>query len=212
MVYGGVRNVLVTNEIVGDPKIERLVSLARQADIAVCADDPAHIEAYGSVADANHVELSVLVELDVGSNRCGVEPGEPVLMLARLVGETKGLRFGGIQAYQGRAQHLRTPEERGAAIQTAVDRVVDTTTLLTANEIACPVVTGAGTGTYRLEAASNVYNELQAGSYIFMDVDYGKNLGKNGKPLKEYEHSLFVYAYDDENKMISNVSILLFGE
>ena len=194
MVYGGVQDVLVTNEIVGDSKIERLVSLARQADVAVCADDPVHIEAYGKIADYNKVELSVLVELDVGSNRCGVGPGDPVLTLARLIEETDGLRFAGLQAYQGGAQHLRTPEEREAAIQTAVDRVIETTTLLNANGIACPVITGAGTGTYRLEAASKVYTELQAGSYIFMDVDYAKNLGENGKPLKEFENSLFVYS------------------
>ena len=194
MVYGGVRDVLVTNQIVGDSKIERLVSLAKQAQIAVCADDPVHIEAYGKVAGANNVELSVLVELNVGSNRCGVEPGEPVLKLARLIEDTKGLRFGGLQAYQGGAQHLRTPEERAAAIQAAVDRVIESTTLLNANGIACPVITGAGTGTYRLEASSKVCTELQAGSYIFMDVDYAKNMDTDGKPLKEFEHSLFVYS------------------
>ncbi|HIJ55924.1 MAG TPA: DSD1 family PLP-dependent enzyme [Deltaproteobacteria bacterium] len=194
MVYGGVRDVLVTNQIVGDSKIERLVSLAKQARIAVCADDPVHIEAYGKIAGVNNIELSVLVELNVGSNRCGVEPGEPVLKLARLIEETKGLRFGGLQAYQGGAQHLRTPEERAAAIQAAVDRVIDTTTHLTANGIACPVITGAGTGTYRIEASSTIYTELQAGSYIFMDVDYAKNLDTDGKPLKEFEHSLFIYS------------------
>ena len=194
MVYGGVRDVLVTNQIVGDSKIERLVSLAKQAQIAVCADDPVHIEAYGKVAGANNVELAVLVELNVGSNRCGVEPGDPVLKLARLIEDTKGLRFAGLQAYQGGAQHLRTPEERAAAIKAAVDRTIESTTLLNANGIACPVITGAGTGTYRLEASSKVYTELQAGSYIFMDVDYSKNLGETGKPLQEFKNSLFVYS------------------
>ncbi len=87
-----------------------------------------------------------------------------------------------------------TPEERAAAIKAAVDRAIESTTLLKANGIACPVITGAGTGTYRLEASSTVYTELQAGSYIFMDVDYSKNLGETGKPLQEFKNSLFVYS------------------
>lgn len=194
MVYGGVTNVLVTNEIVGRSKIERLASLARQAKVGVCADDPFHVQEYGAVAQSSGVDLDVYVELDVGSVRCGVEPGKPVLDLARRIEETPGLRFAGLQAYHGAAQHLRSPAERKDAIQYAVDRVLETKSVLESNDITCETVTGAGTGTYRLEAASEVFDELQAGSYIFMDVDYGKNLNKEGSPLNEFKHSLFVYA------------------
>ena len=194
MVYGGVTDVYVSNEIVGKSKIKRLISLAKQAKIAVCADDPFHVMEYGTAAQANSVVLDVFVELNVGSARCGLEPGEPILNLARQIINTPGLRFAGLQAYQGGAQHLRTPAERSEAIQSAVDCVQQTKSVLEANGILCETVTGAGTGTYRLEAASKVYNELQAGSYIFMDVDYSKNLDGEGQSVKEFEHSLFVYS------------------
>jgi 3-hydroxy-D-aspartate aldolase len=194
MVYGGVTNVLVTNEIVGRSKIERLASLAGQAKIGACADDPFHVREYGAVFQSSGVDLDVYVELDVGSGRCGVEPGEPVLDLARQIEESPGLRFAGLQAYHGAAQHLRTPAERKQAIEYSIDRVLKTKSVLKSNGISCETVTGAGTGTYRIEATSDVYDELQAGSYIFMDVDYSKNLNKEGASVGEFRHSLFVYA------------------
>jgi 3-hydroxy-D-aspartate aldolase len=123
-----------------------------------------------------------------------VEPGEPALRLARRIKETPGVRFAGLQAYHGSAQHIRTPAERKEAIQYAVARVLKTTSILESNGIACETITGAGTGTYRLEASSRVYDELQAGSYIFMDVDYSKNLNEAGAPLNDFKQSLFVYA------------------
>ena len=184
----------VSNEIVGKSKIERIIALAKQANIAVCADDPHHVSEYGAIAKVNDVDLSVFVEVDVGANRCGLKPGEPVLELARRIQDTPGLRFAGLQAYHGGAQHKRTPAERKEAIQFAVDCVVRTKILLESNGIQCKTVTGAGTGTYQLEGTSEVFNELQAGSYIFMDADYAKNLGENGQPLCEFEHSLFVYS------------------
>lgn len=194
MVYGGVPDVLVTNEIVGRPKIERLVSLAKQARVGVCADHPLQVAAYGAVAQAMEVQLDVLVELDAGGGRCGVGSGQPVLDLAQKIVNTPMLRFAGLQAYHGRAQHLRTVEERREAIAIAVSRVHETTSLLSSKGISCERVTGAGTGTYLLEAASSVYNELQAGSYIFMDADYARNLDENGKPTAGFRHSLFVLA------------------
>jgi D-serine deaminase-like pyridoxal phosphate-dependent protein len=135
----------------------------------------------------------VLVEVNVGANRCGVEPGEPAVKLAQAIANSKCLRFAGLQAYQGAAQHLRKVEERRAAIEKACARVKQTTDLLARAGIACGKVTGAGTGTYLFEAVSGVYHELQAGSYIFMDVDYAKNdWTESGIP--RFEHSLFVWA------------------
>ena len=194
MVEGGVPDVFVSNEIVGRPKLQRLMSLAKQAKLAVCADDPFHVLEYGAAAKENGVELDVFVELNVGGGRCGVEPGEPVLRLARQISDAPGLRFAGLQAYHGAAQHLRTPVEREAAIRSAVSRVLQTKSALEADGIACETVTGAGTGTYPLEAASQVYGEVQPGSYIFMDVDYAKNLDADGKPLRSFQQSLFVYS------------------
>ena len=194
MVHGGVPDVLISNEIVGAPKLRRLAALARAARIATCVDDAGQIAALDAAARAFDVTLTVLVEVNMGGDRCGVEPGEPALRLAEAIGRAGHLKFGGLQAYHGSAQHLRTPAERRAAINQAIERARRTRALLETNGIACPVVTGAGTGTFMLEAASEVYDELQCGSYVFMDADYGRNLGEDGKPNQEFEHSLFVWA------------------
>lgn len=192
MVYGGVTDVLVTNEIVGAPKVNRLVALAKQAHIAVCADDPVQVSAYAEAAKNWNATLDVFVELNVGADRCGVEPGEDFLKLARLIHGSPALRFAGLQAYHGSAQHRRTPDERKECIAVAVDNVRRAKLLLARQNIPCETTTGAGTGTYLLEADSGVYDEVQAGSYVFMDVDYAKNLDKNGTPLNRFQHSLFV--------------------
>jgi D-serine deaminase-like pyridoxal phosphate-dependent protein len=194
MVQGGVRDVLVSNEIVGAPKLRRLAALARSAKIATCVDDESQVAALDVAARAFDVTLAVLVEVNMGGDRCGVEPGAPALRLAEAIGRTKALRFTGLQAYHGSAQHLRSLAERRAAIAQATERAASTRALLAAHGIDCPVITGAGTGTFELEAASGVYDELQCGSYVFMDADYGRNLDADGAPIRDFEHSLFVWT------------------
>ena len=194
MISGGVPDVLVSNEIVGPSKIARLVALARQARVAVCADDPANVGDLNAAALASGVRLPVLVEVNVGANRCGVEPGEPAAALARQIVASPGLRFAGLQAYHGSAQHVREYARRQEAIEGVVEKVRRTLDVLGRAGLACDVVTGAGTGTYRFEAASGVYTELQVGSYIFMDADYARDLAEDGGPYRDFEHSLFVYA------------------
>jgi len=193
MVDGGVPDVLIANEVVGAAKIKRLIALARRAKIAVCADNAHNISALDAAAGAAGVRLDVLVEINVGANRCGAQPGEPAFRLAQQIHQSQNLRFAGLQAYQGSAQHLRKTEERRAAIEGACDSVKRTTALLEKAGIPCERVTGAGTGSYMFEAASSVYHELQTGSYIFMDVDYSKNdWTESGIP--RFEHSLFIWA------------------
>jgi len=194
MVYGGVPDILVSNEIVGPAKLARLAALARQARVAVCADDPANVTALNEAALAAGVRLPVLVEVNVGADRCGVEPGEPAVALARQIAGLPGLRFGGLQAYHGSAQHIREFETRREAIGSAVEKVQRTLDSLRRASLPCDVVTGAGTGTYRFEAASGVYTELQVGSYVFMDADYARDLAEDGGPYRDFEHSLFVYT------------------
>jgi D-serine deaminase-like pyridoxal phosphate-dependent protein len=194
MVYGGVPDVLVTNEIVGRQKLRRLMALASVARVGVCADDAGQVDALEAAAAEAGVILSVYVEVNMGGNRCGVEPGEPALALARRVADAPHLSFAGIQAYHGSAQHLRGWEERRQAIGQAADKAGSTRDLLARNGIPCPVVTGAGTGTFEFEAASGVYTELQCGSYLFMDADYGRNLDREGAPVSRFEPSLFVWA------------------
>ncbi len=193
MVDGGVSDVLIANEVVGAAKLKRLAALSKRAKIAVCADHPDNVAALDAAAREAGVTLNVLVEVNVGANRCGVEPGEPAFNLAKQIHQSKNLRFAGLQAYQGGAQHMRKTEERRVAIDAACEKVKRTTALLAQAGIPCERVTGAGTGTYLFEAASSVYHELQTGSYIFMDVDYAKNdWTESGIP--RFEHSLFVWT------------------
>lgn len=194
MVYGGVPDVLVTNEIVGASKIRRLVALARQARIAVCADHPGNIADLSDAAAAFGVRLPVLVEVNTGNDRCGVDPGEPAVTLATQIARAPSLRFAGLHAYHGSAQHVREYARRKEQIEQAADKVRRTIEALRRAGLECENVTGAGTGTFRFEMASGVWTELQAGSYIFLDVDYGKNLKADGTVGTEFEHALFVYA------------------
>jgi D-serine deaminase-like pyridoxal phosphate-dependent protein len=194
LVRGGVKDVLIANEVIGAPKLARLAELAWQARVGVCVDDSNNVNDLSEAASRAAVQLDVYVEVDVGARRCGVAPGEPVLHLAQAIARASSLRFAGLHAYHGAAQHLRTPQERRDAISQAVSAVKATVELLRANGIAVPVVTGAGTGTYLLEAASGVYNEIQPGSYVFMDADYARNLGDDGQPIHEFEQSLFILA------------------
>ena len=194
MVQGGVPDVYISNEVVGARKLDRLAALARQARVMVAADNEIAVEGLAAAATRHGVRLRVLVEINVGANRCGVDPGEPAVVLAQRIAKEKSLQFAGLQAYHGRAQHLRTLEERKAAIAEAVEKTGRTVGLLQRAGLECEVIGGAGTGTYDLEAASGVYNELQAGSYIFMDADYARNKKADGSRYDAFEHALFVLA------------------
>jgi 3-hydroxy-D-aspartate aldolase len=194
MVYGGVRDVLVTNEVVGRQKLRHLMALAHTAHIGVCVDDLSQVAALDAAAAEAGTTLDVHVEINMGGNRCGVEPGQPALDLARRVTQAPHLSFAGLQAYHGSAQHLRTWAERQQAIRGAADKATLTRDLLAANGIPCDNITGAGTGTFEFEVGSGVYTELQCGSYIFMDADYGRNLDADGAATRAFEPSLFVWA------------------
>lgn len=194
MVEGGIPDVYVSNEVIGTRKLDRLAALAHQARVMVAVDNEAAVEALGTAARKAGVTLRVLAEIDVGANRCGVPPGAPAVDLAKRVAREQGLAFAGLQSYQGRAQHLRTIEERKAAIGKAIEWTADTVAALRKAGLDCEVVGGAGTGTFEMEGASGVYNELQAGSYVFMDADYARNQKADGSRFDTFEHALFVYA------------------
>ncbi len=194
LAWGGIADILVSNEVVGTPKLARLAALNRIANVAVCADDAPQIAAIAAAAEAGGVRLSVLVEIDAGGKRCGVPPGPEAVALAQLIAASPHLRFGGLQAYNGSAQHLRRPEERAAAIAAASEGCRRTVEQLRQVGLDCPIVGGAGTGTFPYEAASGVYTELQAGSYCFMDADYALNLDEAGRRVSTFRHALFVLS------------------
>jgi len=189
LVWGGIPDVMVTNEVVGARKLARLAALAKVARVSLCADDPRQVAAIAAAAEAAGVRLPVLVEIDVGAARCGVAPGPEAVALAERIAASRHLRFGGLQAYHGSAQHIRQPEQRRVAIRTAGEGVRRTLEQLRQRGLDCPVVGGAGSGTFALEAESGLWTEVQAGSYAFMDADYARN-----DEAPPFRHALFVLA------------------
>ena len=192
MVDGGIGDVLVSNEIVGARKLERLAALARRARIGVCVDHADNVRDLQAAAQAAGTTIETYIELEVGMRRCGVSPGAPALALAKAIVGSPDLRFAGIHAYHGRAQHIRSMEERRAVITNAALIVKNTKTLLAGAGIPCPTVTGAGSGTFMFEVGLGAWDEIQPGSYVFMDWDYARN--EWAPPMPRFEHALFVLA------------------
>jgi 3-hydroxy-D-aspartate aldolase len=189
LAWGGVPDILVSNEVIAPRKLARLAALTRIARVALCADDEAGVAAIEAAAEAARIRLSVLVEIDAGAGRCGVAPGPEAVALAERIARSPHLIFGGLQSYHGAAQHIRSPAERAAAIARAAEVTRRTVEQCAQRGLACTIVGGAGTGTFALEAASGVWNEVQAGSYAFMDADYARN--EEAPPFRQ---ALFVLA------------------
>ncbi len=189
-VDAGIADVLITNQVVGAAKLRHLAELARRARLGVLVDHAQQVQALAEMARAQSVALDVYVEVDVGGRRCGVAPGEAAARLARQIADNPPLRFAGLQCYHGPAQHLRTPAERAAAIGAAADAARLTKQRIEADGLGVGCITGAGTGSFLLERDSGVFDEIQAGSYIFMDRDYADN--QRGPQDIGFEHALFV--------------------
>ncbi len=191
----GIKDVLVSNQVCDPPKIERLARIPKLgARIIVCCDDIANVADLSSAAVRNGTEIEVLVEIDCGAGRCGVASGQPVVDIAKAIDAAPGLKFSGIQAYQGAMQHLKKYEDRKAKIDIAIAMVRETVDMLKAEGLECDIVGGGGTGSYYFEGNSGVYNELQCGSYAFMDADYQRIDDEDGQPISEFENALFLYT------------------
>ena len=192
LVDGGVKDVLVSNQVVDPKKIDRLEQLAKKARVLVCVDDIGNVDDLSAAAGKHGVTIECLVEIDCGAGRCGVQWGDPVVAIARKIAASNGLIFSGIQAYQGAAQHIHDFEERKGKIDIAVKQVSDTIDMLKAEGLECDIIGGAGTGTYYFEGESGIYNEMQCGSYIFMDADYQRVKDQSGGLISEFDNSLFI--------------------
>ncbi len=191
----GIRDILVSNEVTDPAKIDRLARLPKLgARTIVCVDDIDNVKDLSEAAQRHGTEIECLVEVDCGAGRCGVTDVDEAVAIARAIDAAPGLKFAGIQAYQGAMQHLERYEDRKAKIDEAVALVRQVVDALKAEGLECDIVGGGGTGSYYFEGTSGVYNELQCGSYAFMDADYGRILDKDGKPISETEFasSLFL--------------------
>lgn len=201
MVTGGIHDVYISNEVVAAHKLARVATLAHRlaaenGQLAIAVDSLegitrlAHAMDEASAGRAAPAIIDVFVEIDVGQGRCGVPPGPAAVPLVHEICKHAALRFAGLQAYHGKAQHMRGAQQRREAIAVVVDDVRYTRKLVEAEGVPVELVTGAGTGTMVCEAASGVYGELQAGSFLFMDADYARNERDPAQP--HFEHALFV--------------------
>jgi D-serine deaminase-like pyridoxal phosphate-dependent protein len=189
LAAAGVADIYISNEVVEPAKLARVAALAGRIRLAIAVDSALGVERLAAAIAAAGVQIDVFVEIDVGQGRCGVAPAAAGALAQQVVAHP-GLCFAGLQAYHGKAQHLRTAAEREAAIRHAADLTRAAQAGITSAGIHCPLVTGAGTGSFAFEAASGVWGELQAGSYVFMDRDYADNEATPHAP--RFEHALFV--------------------
>jgi D-serine deaminase-like pyridoxal phosphate-dependent protein len=167
-----ITDILIANQIVGRAKLPRLAALARRVKLKVCVDDAGNVEELSQAMHAAGATLGVLVEVDIGMARCGVPPGDPALRLARHIHGRPGLRFDGLQGYDGHLQMLPDAEERRAKCLQGIEQLVATRRLIERAGIPVMVVTGAGTGTWEYVAGRDGVTEIQPGSFVLMDCAY----------------------------------------
>ncbi len=172
LAEAGFSDLFIANQIVGRIKVERLIRLAKRAQLRVCVDDAANVGELSRASRAHGCALGVLVEVDIGMGRCGVEPGTAALALARLIHDSPGLRFVGLHGYDGHLQMLPDPAERRAKAEEGLLRLAKTRALIEKAGLPVEVVTGAGTGTLPDAVALGVLTEVQPGSFLLMDCAY----------------------------------------
>lgn len=187
-VRGGIKDVLVSNQIRDLRKLDRLARLPKfDARITVCVDDVANVPELSDAATRHGTEIECLVEIDCGAGRCGVATREAVVDIAKAIEAAPNLKFAGIQAYQGAMQHIEAYAERKAKLDATIAQVKEAVDALEAAGLKPELISGGGTGSYQFESNSGVFNELQCGSYAFMDADYGRILDADGKRIDEAE-------------------------
>lgn len=190
LVAGGVRDILVANQIIGAQKIARLVALARHADIAVAVDDFENAAQISEAALQAGSTVRVLVEVNIGMNRCGVEPGSEAVELAQRVSSLPGLRFFGLQGYEGHLVAIPDRAERERRTRAAMAPLIETRRQIEAAGMLVQAVSGGGTGTFDITGTIEGFDEVQAGSYVFMDAKYRTVEG----PAVAFDPAIFLWS------------------
>jgi len=193
LAAAGVADIYISNEVVDPAKLARVAALAGRIRLAIAVDSVVGVDRLAAAVRDAGTSIDVFVEIDVGHGRCGVPPaaaGALAQQVASHAAPDGGLRFAGLQAYHGSAQHRRGAGERESASRHAAALARTAQASITAAGGACPLITGGGTGTFAFDATSGVWGEWQAGSYLFMDRDYADNEAGGAGP--RFEHALFV--------------------
>ncbi len=196
MADGGVDAILITSPVVSVPAIARLVKLnARISDLRVVVDNPDNVADLNEAAARASKPLSILIDIDPGIRRTGVSSPEAAVAVGCALQSASSLRYLGVQFYCGREQHVEDYAERRSAIEDRTNYLRTVIDALAAIGLAPGVITGGGTGTHRIDADLGVLNELQVGSYVFMDRQYNEcDLTGEGASLQPYETSLQIDA------------------
>jgi D-serine deaminase-like pyridoxal phosphate-dependent protein len=191
LTAAGVANILITSPIVTTNALDRLARLNSAAEgLTVTVDNHDAIDGLATAAGRSGKPLNVLVDLNMGLCRTGIGPGEPALKLANAAAAAPGLTLLGLQAYGGQLQHIEDFAERKSKALAALEPVAATRDALRKSGLPCGVVSGSGTGTFRIDVEAHVFTELQVGSYVFMDREYNDVKGDHGG--LGFETSLFV--------------------
>jgi D-serine deaminase-like pyridoxal phosphate-dependent protein len=178
-------DILLANEVVTADKCGRIAALARTRSVLVAVDSPDGLGALVSAALKARVTVGVLVDVNVGQDRCGVAAGTAALELARQVARTPGVALRGVMGYEGHVQPIVERRERETSARRAMQLLLSTADLLRSEGLPCDIVSAGGTGTYDISGRMPGVTEIQAGSYALMDSDYG------GLDLP-FEQALFV--------------------
>ena len=193
MVAAGIRGVLLTSPIIERHKIARMVAMAKKPGTVLLAiTHPEQAELLQEAARAAKVTVDVLVDVDIGDRRTGVLPGKPALQLAQQISKLKNLKLRGVQSYAGHASHTVGFERRVKVSREAFGLAVDSRALIEKAGMKTDILTGGSTGTYNIDSDIKGVTELQVGSFIFMDVDYRRIGGRDGKVYTDFQPSLTV--------------------
>lgn len=190
VIHAGIRDVLIANQIVSTQKIARLINLAKHSEIMVAVDSAQNVQAISEAASAKGANVRMLVEVNIGMDRCGVEPGKPTLALADLIRQSPNVSFEGLMGYEGHTVTRTDRAERNAAARAAMQLLVDAKYYLEKHDVAVSIMSGGGTGTFDITGSIPEITEVQAGSYVFMDSTY-RNVEGVGE---RFECSLSVLA------------------
>lgn len=189
----GIPGLLITTAVIGGDKIARAVALAKRApETMFCLDDASNARELDAAARASGVKARVAIDLYFG--RTGVLPGEPALALARVIARLSNLSLAGLQSYDGDAAHTTPFEARGIRTNGSMAKAVATRSLIEGDGIPCPLITGGSTGTYRFDSENPGMTELQPGSFVFMDLDYGRIGGPDGPVYHDFKNALTVVS------------------
>jgi D-serine deaminase-like pyridoxal phosphate-dependent protein len=215
MARAGIRGLLVTSEMVGEPKVSRLMRILAQApDTMVVVDDIQNVDELQRAAASTGIHVPALIDLDIGQNRTGAQPGEPALRLAESIAQSKNIRLKGLCAYAGHVAHVVGFEERRAHSHRALSQAISTRDLLRRNGHNVEILSGASTGTYNIDSYIDEMTEMQSGSYVFMDVEYRRIGGKDGAVYEDFApalHVLSTVVHLSGNKAIVDAGLKAFS-